>query len=247
MSQLATPPLEHQNYAFFFDVDGTLAEIKPRPEQVFIPNPVIAHLQQLAVCSNQAVAVVSGRPVSELEKLTAPAKLTMAGVHGAERVLPDGQQQHKQIPAPLFNELVTRLNQALAKWPGCMLENKAMALAIHYRQAPEYEAAVLQLAEQLVNEHSELALQRGKCVVEIKPTGCDKGSAIAEFMKLSPFFNRIPVFIGDDLTDEAGFAQVNQYEGISVKVGEGETCARYRLADVASVHHWLGEQVRILS
>ncbi|VUC78849.1 trehalose phosphatase [Salmonella enterica] len=97
-----------------------------------------------------------------------------------------------------------------------------MAFALHYRQAPEHEAALLALAQHVTQHWPQLALQPGKCVVEIKPKGTNKGEAIAAFMQEAPFAGRIPVFVGDDLTDEAGFGVVNHAGGISVKVGVGQ-------------------------
>lgn len=123
--------------------------------------------------------------------------------------------------------------------PGCELESKGMAFALHYRQAPEHQHAVLALAQAVVQRHPILALQPGKCVVEIKPRGVNKGEAIAAFMQEAPFSGRRPVFVGDDLTDEAGFSVVNQLSGVSVKVGGGETQAHWRLPDVAAVHLWI--------
>lgn len=119
-----------------------------------------------------------------------------------------------------------------------------MAFALHYRQAPQYQQAIETLADSLVARFPELVQQPGKCVVELKPRGVNKGAAINDFMQLPPFAGRIPVFIGDDLTDEAGFDVVNAMDGISIKVGSGATAARGRLADVDAVYRWL-EQTRI--
>ena len=119
-----------------------------------------------------------------------------------------------------------------------------MAFALHYRRAVQYEDEVMQLAYSLVERFPTLALQPGKCVVEIKPQGVDKGAAIQTFMGEAPFAGRIPVFIGDDLTDEKGFLAVNALQGISVKVGEGSSQARYRLKGVNEVHAWL-EQIKL--
>ncbi|MBX4354691.1 trehalose-phosphatase, partial [Mycobacterium tuberculosis] len=116
---------------------------------------------------------------------------------------------------------------------------KEMAFALHYRQAPQQQSAVLELAQRIVQRYPLLALQLGKCVVEIKPRGVNKGEAITAFMQEAPFAGREPVFVGDDLTDEAGFSVVNQLQGMSVKVGAGETQAHWRLADAAAVRTWL--------
>ncbi|QKJ87525.1 trehalose-phosphatase [Paramixta manurensis] len=231
-------------YAFFFDVDGTLAAICPRPEEVSIPQTVRDTLVALSTLSNGALALVSGRPIQELDALSAPLHAPSAGVHGAERRDAAGELHRITLPNEMEATLNEMLTESMARWPGAQLETKGMAFALHYRQAMEYEEQILQLAESVVARFPELALQPGKCVVEIKPQGIDKGAAINAFMDEAPFTGRIPVFIGDDLTDEAGFLVVNALQGISVKVGEGSSYARYRLKGVNDVYAWL-EQMKL--
>jgi len=233
------PTLEGGLYAFFFDVDGTLAAIQSRPDAVFIPEQVVDQLQQLSALSQGALALVSGRPIEQLDALAAPWRGPAAGVHGAERRDADGKMQRISLPVEVEQELRTELQNAMALWPGTQLEIKGMAFALHYRQAMQHEQDVMRLAEQSVKRFPGLALQPGKCVVEIKPLGIDKGAAIRDFMQQAPFAGRIPVFIGDDLTDEKGFLAVNAMQGISIKVGEGSTQARYRLNNVEAVYGWL--------
>lgn len=243
---LYTPPLLSGDLAFFFDLDGTLAEIKPHPDQVSIPSDVRNLLQKLSGMNNGALALVSGRSMVELDKLATPFQFPLAGVHGAERRDINGNNHVVALPEELVTSLHLRLEQALAKMPGTELEPKGMAFALHYRQAPEYEQQVLQLAQSLAQQHEELALQPGKCVVELKPKGINKGAAVAAFLKEAPFAGRTPVFVGDDLTDEAGFHTVNAVNGVSIKVGQGETQAKWRLASVQEVHAWLEELVQHL-
>lgn len=233
------PTLDGGLYAFFFDVDGTLAAIQSRPEAVFIPEQVVDQLQQLSALSQGALALVSGRPIEQLDALAAPWHGPAAGVHGAERRDADGGMQRITLPVEVEQELRMELQNAMALWPGTQLEIKGMAFALHYRQAMQHEQDVMRLAEQSVKRFPGLALQPGKCVVEIKPLGIDKGAAIRDFMQQAPFAGRIPVFIGDDLTDEKGFLAVNAMQGISIKVGEGSTQARYRLTHVDAVYGWL--------
>ena len=238
------PALSGGRYAFFFDVDGTLAAIQPRPEDVFIPDSVIASLQQIAILSQGAMALVSGRPVHELEQLAAPLLPPMAGVHGAERRDASGEMHRTTLPTEVEQTLRAMLTEKINGWPGTQLESKGMAFALHYRQAMQYEQPILALAQSVVEQYPALALQPGKCVVEIKPLGIDKGAAIGAFMQEAPFIGRIPVFIGDDLTDEKGFLAVNAMNGISVKVGEGASQAGYRLKGVSEVYAWL-EQITL--
>lgn len=233
------PVLSEGPYAFFFDVDGTLATLQSRPEAVTIPAGVRGHLQQLAAQQQGALALVSGRPIAELDRLAAPLNAPLAGVHGAERRDAQGNLHVISLPAALVQTLEDQLTSTLAQWPGTQLECKGMAFALHYRRGMAYESQVMQLAEEVVSQFPELVLQPGKCVVEIKPQGVDKGEAIRAFMQESPFTGRIPVFIGDDLTDEKGFLAVNALQGVSIKVGAGSTHARYHLDSVEAVWAWL--------
>ncbi|PWC16420.1 trehalose-phosphatase [Brenneria corticis] len=237
-----TPPLPVLNggrYAFFFDVDGTLAEIRPQPDAVAIPSDVRANLQALSAACHGALALISGRPIEQLDKLIAPLSLPLAGVHGAERRDGAGNLHRVTLPAEVSEPLRQMLEPAMAAMPGTLLEAKGMAFALHYRQAMPYQRQVVELAESAVARFPQLSLQPGKCVVEIKPRGIDKGAAINAFMQEAPFIGRIPVFVGDDLTDEKGFLAVNAMQGISVKVGDGSGHARYRLGQVADVYRWL--------
>lgn len=243
---LSVPPLLSGEYAFFFDLDGTLAEIKPHPDQVSIPPAVRSLLQKLSSLSEGALALVSGRSMVELDKLATPFRFPLAGVHGAERRDINGNAHVVTLPAELVKSLHALFDAEIARMPGTELEPKGMAFALHYRQAPEYEQQVLALAQSVVQQHDALALQPGKCVVEIKPKGINKGAAVAAFLNEAPFAGRTPVFVGDDLTDEAAFHTVNAMNGVSIKVGQGETQAKWRLAGVQEVHVWLEELVKHL-
>lgn len=240
----SAPPLQHGgSYAFFFDVDGTLAAIQLRPDEVFIPKQVIANLQRLAQLSEGAVALVSGRPMSELDALAAPLHFPLAGVHGAERRDANNQIERLSLPTDVADSLSALLKEAVAKMPDTQLETKGMAFALHYRRAEHYQQAIMDLAQEMTARFPMLQLQPGKCVVELKPKGVNKGAAIQDFMQQAPFAGRTPVFIGDDLTDEAGFKTVNAMDGISIKVGEGATEAICRLPDVEGVYHWLEQSL----
>src|SRR5690606_28451027 len=129
-------------------------------------------------------------------------------------------------------------------YPGVALEDKQLGLALHYRRNPECELAVQSFARKYLQRHAALAgfeLLEGKMVVEFRPAGEDKGTAVERLLEQTPFSGRVPVFIGDDVTDEAGFSAVNRLGGVSIKCGAGTTCANYRLSDVASVHLWLAQ------
>ena len=234
------PAIDVRRCAFFFDLDGTLAQIQPSPELVFVSVSVREALQQLHV-SDVPVAVVSGRPLEQIDALIAPLRLPAAGIHGAERRGADGQVQRLALDSAVFAEIQQELARACSEHPGLRLENKGIAFALHFRQAPELEETARALAEAFVERYrEELVLQPGKCVFELKPRGASKGEAIRIFMQEAPFFGRVPVFVGDDRTDEAGFEVVNQLGGLTIKVGDGQTLATQRLASVEAVGAWLG-------
>jgi trehalose 6-phosphate phosphatase len=233
--------LDIARHALFLDVDGTLAQIQPRPELVFIPAHTLQALQRWQA-HGAPVAVVSGRPLHELDGLLSPLRLPAAGVHGAERRTADGQVQRISIDASVLCDVETELQAFCQGFPGLRLESKGIAFALHYRQAPEWEDVARRQVESLAARYPEvLKVQPGKCVFELKPKGASKGEVIRHFMQEPPFAGRVPVFIGDDLTDEAGFEVVNALGGLSIKVGEGDSRAQMRLDSVEAVADWLGE------
>jgi trehalose 6-phosphate phosphatase len=223
--------------ALFLDFDGTMVDIAPQPHAVHVPEPLIAVLRDLHDHLGGAVAVISGRPIEQLDAFLEPLKLPAAGVHGAERRNARGELV-LQDTHPLHR--VERAAHALAKrHPSLLVENKRGSLALHYRQAPELEAESIRVMQEAVDHSPGLTLLRGKMVVEAKPGGASKGRAIEEFLREEPFAGRTPVFIGDDVTDEAGFSTVQRLGGVGVKVGNGATAATRRLADPAALRREL--------
>lgn len=219
--------------ALFLDFDGTLVEIAPQPGAVVVPSGLVPTLTALQQYLGGAVAVVSGRPISQIDSFLAPLHLPVAGVHGAERRTAAGGVD-RIAGHPL--QLVEQAAQALvAAHPGLLLEHKQSSLALHYRQHPELEAECLDAMQQAVENSPGLTLLRGKMVAEAKPGGASKGGAIEAFLREPPFAGRTPVFVGDDITDEVGFAAVQRLGGLGVKVGDGPTVAWQRLATPADL------------
>lgn len=223
--------------ALFLDFDGTMVDIAPQPEAVRVPPPLIATLGQLRDFLGGAVAVISGRPIAQIDAFLAPLRLPIAGVHGAER-RDAGGAVRLVATHPLV--AVERAAHALAtRHPALRVENKRGSLALHFRQAPELEALCVSTMQEAVESSPGLTLMRGKMVVEAKPGGASKGRAIEDFLAEPPFSGRVPVFIGDDITDEVGFSTVQRLGGLGVKVGEGATVAWQRLADPAALRQAL--------
>ncbi|MBG9388802.1 trehalose-phosphatase [Caenimonas aquaedulcis] len=232
LADLLTP-----SCALFLDFDGSLVDIAPAPEDVIVPSRLVATLSSLHERLGGAVAVISGRPMSQIDEFLAPLKLPAAGVHGAERRSADGVVR-LLMTSPLEDVENAALTLA-ARHPALRVENKRGSLALHFRQAPDLEALCVQAMQAAVDRTPGLTLLRGKMVVEAKPSGATKGHAIEAFMREAPFAGRRPVFAGDDTTDEAGFAVVQQLGGVGVKVGSGETLARERLASPAVLREQL--------
>ena len=237
----ALPPLQRST-ALFLDFDGTLAEIAPQPDAVQLPAGLLGLLLRLADGLDGALAIVTGRPLADLDAFLAPLKLPVAAEHGALRRLATGELTEGRPPDL---GLATAVAEALvSQHPGLRLERKTSSVALHYRQRPALEAECLAALAEACDRTPGTELQRGKCVVEVKPLGVDKGLAMAGFMKEPPFAGRSPWFAGDDLTDEPGFVWVQQAGGVAVKVGQGATAARHRVEGPAVLRAWLQAAAR---
>ena len=240
MTARRMPPFA-ADWAFFLDVDGTLLEYAARPQEVRVGAALMDLMDRLGAATGGALALVSGRSVEDIDKLFAPLALPAAGQHGTERRAADGTV-HRHAPSiEKLGRTASDLVRLTAAHTGLVVENKGMTLALHYRLAPGLRTlAEREMRALAAGLGDAFELQTGKFVVEIKPSGKDKGNAIAEFSAEPPFAGRRPVFIGDDLTDEPGFRVVNWAGGHTVKVGPGITRARWRLPDVCAVRNWLG-------
>jgi trehalose 6-phosphate phosphatase len=219
--------------ALFLDFDGTLVDIASHPQDVIVPYGLVPTLIALQQYLGGAVAVVSGRPISEIDDFLAPLHLPVAGVHGAERRTAAGGLD--RVSGHPLEEVERAAAALVAAHPRLLAEHKTASVALHYRQAPELEALCLEAMREAVARSPGLTLLRGKMVVEAKPGSASKAGAIEAFLREEPFAGRTPVFIGDDITDEVGFAAVQRQGGLGVKVGEGPTVAWQRLATPADL------------
>jgi trehalose 6-phosphate phosphatase len=242
----AAPPLDPDS-ALFLDVDGSLLEIAPRPELVRVPSGLPDLVERLARQRDGAMALISGRPLADLDRLFQPWHGAAAGLHGAERRRGDGslvesdQSTADRDAAAALDRLRPTLAECDRRWPGAWLEDKGRTLALHYRAIPEKEAEIRDAVQRLAdNESGPLRLIAGKMVFELQPRHRNKGAVIAAFLAEPPFRGRRAVFIGDDTTDEDGFAEVNRRGGVSIWVGApAPSAAMYNLASVADALNWL--------
>jgi trehalose 6-phosphate phosphatase len=240
MPRADVPPPSSVAWAYFLDVDGTLIDLAGRPDAVHVDAELLDLIGRLHQASGGATALVSGRALSDLEQRVGALRLPLAGQHGLERRDAAGRLWIHAAPPAAKYAIKEALAPVLARHAGLLLEDKGLTLALHYRQAPHLADYAQRLMERLAQgAGAALVVQHGKCVAEIKPAGIDKGTAVTEYLAESPFQGRRPVFIGDDLNDEHGFAEVNKLDGISIKVGKGASGARFRLPDVAAVRRWL--------
>ncbi|MBE7939750.1 MULTISPECIES: trehalose-phosphatase [Ramlibacter] len=230
--------------ALFLDFDGTLVDLAPQPEDVLVPDGLVDALQALHRALGGALAMVSGRPIAEMDAFLHPLRLPAAGVHGAQRRGADGVL-HQAEPPPL-DEALAAAHALAARDERLRVELKPGSIALHYRQAPEREAECVAVMQAAVARSRGLALLRGKMVVEAKPGGATKGRAIEAFLHEPPFAGRVPVFVGDDVTDEAGFSAVQRLRGLGVKVGEGDTVASRRIASPADFRAQLAQAAAAL-
>lgn len=232
------------NIALFLDVDGTLLEIAPTPSSVKVPAALRNTLQLAAERESGALAFISGRGIAELDRLFAPSVFPAAGLHGLERRSATGSIVKPQIELQALRAARNTLLALANARAGLLLEDKGMVLAMHYRLAPQHERTVLDAMTALAEPLGDrFALKRGKCVIELTPSGHTKRDAIEAFMREQPFAGRTPVFVGDDQTDEDGFDAVNALRGYSVRVGpRGETRARFSFGSVSAVVAWLRER-----
>lgn len=213
--------------SLFLDFDGTLVDLADTPDAVVVAPGLVEALTVLRDKLGGRLAIVSGRPIDQIDAMLAPLKLPAAGVHGAERRAADGQLHYITV-LPLDGALA-RLQPLVARHPALLLEQKRGALALHYRGAPDLKALCEQTMQEALDASPGMVLLHGKMVLELKPAASTKGSALAAFMEEAPFKDHQPVFAGDDTTDEAGIAYAQQAGGMGVKIGAGPSAALRRL------------------
>lgn len=233
-------PAPRRDWAYFFDIDGTLVDIADSPAGVRLDRNLRQLIERVYQTAGGAVALISGRSIADIDTLFPGLRLPAAGQHGIERRDAAGVIERHAFPAEQLEWARERLAAAAAGKPGLLVEDKGLSLALHYRRAPQLAGYAHRVTRTLLRHvGAQYCIQTGKRVVEMKPSGRDKGVAVLEFMREAPFEGRTPVFVGDDATDEYGFATVNRLRGYSIKVGRGPTAARWRLLNVEAVQQWL--------
>lgn len=234
--QLPLPEIEKT--AIFLDFDGTLVDFAATPEAVTVPADLKRLLSELSGALDGALALVTGRSLASLDGLLGDASLCAAGCHGAE--WRHGPEEKGSVGDD--SESLSAAREALTDFShqhGLLLEGKPYSLALHFRHHPHLQDEIDRWIGENLSAYSDLRVLNGKSVREVQLDGVHKGVAVERFMQTAPFAGRVPVYLGDDVTDEDAFEWVNHHGGLSIKVGAGETIANHRLADFRAVYAWL--------
>ena len=224
--------------ALFVDFDGTLVDLARTPDEIDVPKGLGVDLCALARRLDNRLALVSGRAINDIDRHLGTHPLARAGSHGIDRL--DAQGNPLGDPAEGMPDEVQQSVRRFADEAGVDLEEKTHGCALHFRRMPALEERAIAFARELADEH-DLAIKHGKGIVELVHPGAHKGGAVRAFMQVEPFAGALPVFIGDDVTDEDGMEAAADLGGFGILVGDPRpTAARYRLPGTRAVHEWLG-------
>jgi trehalose 6-phosphate phosphatase len=229
--------------AVLLDVDGTILDLAPTPLEVVVPPDLTVALERLSKRTGGALAFVSGRTLAELDLFFAPLKLPAIAGHGAELRLGDGHIARANTF--LDPQLVKDLAQIAEEEPGVLFEDKKYSVALHYRQAPHLGHEIRDAVSAVCARFPSTAIEilPGKSVLEVKQPSFNKGTAVRELMRHPPFKGRRPVFIGDDITDEAAFAVMPEFGGIGLSVGREVEGIAGSFETPSDVRRWIAEMV----
>jgi trehalose 6-phosphate phosphatase len=213
--------LDRHSIGLFLDVDGTILDLAPTPDAVEVPEALLGELAGVERRLGGAVALVSGRPIEELDRLFEPLRLRASGVHGGEIRYAPGGPEKSLAARRLPKEAWTRLLRLLEQFPGAFAENKGVSFAVHYNLADGSGDKIRETLQRFLQDYREFPLELigGRSVHEIKLAGFDKGKAIECFMARPPFAGRQPIFIADDRVDGPGFEKALALGGLALSVG----------------------------
>jgi trehalose 6-phosphate phosphatase len=230
--------------ALFLDIDGTLVEFESHPDLVRATEGLIVLLKGVEDALDDALALLSGRSLADIDRMFSPWRPHAAGVHGAEVRGPNGIRRHYPAPEQL-DRLRAEANELARQLPGVWVEDKGLSLALHHREAPSLTAELAERVQRLADaSQGAFQAQPGILVQELRLANIDKGLALTEIMSQEPFTGRSPIVVGDDRTDEFAFAAALEAGGLAILVGDRtDTHAQLRLPDPAAVRSWLAELI----
>jgi trehalose 6-phosphate phosphatase len=242
---MLTPPFSLHQHALFLDFDGTLVGIAPHPSDIERPAGLPQMLHQLQQLLGGAMAIVTGRSIADIDHFLAPTELAVAGEHGAHRRDSLGHWHHTPTAwtaaqhASQYAYMLRAAQLLEVQHPALWCEPKSLGFTLHYRSASALGPACWDALAPLVERTPACTLVRGQYGIELRPSLVSKGTAVHNFMQEAVFAGRTPVFVGDDAADEDGFEAAQLAGGYGVKVGSGDSVARYRANGPLDVHTWL--------
>lgn len=240
----SAPPLDAlRGASLFLDFDGTLVELADRPDAISVGDRLPAVLARLHRRLDGRLAIISGRSAAQVRDFLGVSDVTVVGSHGLEFLFADGQIVSDE-PPPALAEVREQMSRLARRWEHVLVEDKPLGSVLHYRLCPDAGDACISLASDLAERHG-LHLQTGKMMIEVRAAGADKGTAIRRLMEDPAMRGTQPVFVGDDDTDEPGFAVAEELGGAGVLVGpDRTTAALYRLPSTRAVIDWLEAAAR---
>lgn len=217
----ASAPRLRQDCALFLDIDGTLLDIAISPDAVIVPPTLASLLARTSAWLDGALALVSGRPLAEIDALMAPLVLTCAGEHGAIVRLPDNTIEMSDGTGSIPGSWREKLETVTDAWSGVLVEQKNCGIAVHFRMAPERENELRALVDSIVGEKpDDFEVLPAAMAFEIRNRKHNKGEAVRRLMSVAPFAGRVPMFVGDDVTDRDGFHAAERLGGLALDVHE---------------------------
>ncbi|BCT89880.1 trehalose-phosphatase [Acinetobacter variabilis] len=236
--------MDSNQVVLFLDIDGTISEFHPDPDKSIIHPEIINILKNLQQYIQ--LILVTGRSILQAQKLIHPLQWNIAGSHGLELIYQADLKTLISLNKPQLQALKQYIQEQAVQIPDLRIEVKDYSVALHFREHPQLEDRVHAFALECLNQFSDFELKAGKYVFELVPKGANKGSAIQQIIQQYHLTDHYHMFIGDDLTDEAGFKVINALHGCSIKVGLGQTLARYRLENVSQVQAFLKEFLNVI-
>ena len=231
-------PAPSRAWCLFLDVDGTLLELADTPSAVQVDRELKDLLARVSETLGGAVALVSGRSIGVVDRLFAPLRLPVAGLHGLERRAASGEMYGAGEPDVRLSSARAALAAFVDAHPGTLLEDKGATLAVHYRLAAHFAETARRVIDAAACALPGYHVQEGKMVLELKPRGISKATAAEAFMRELPFQDRTPVFVGDDLTDRDGLSFAERRGGVSIAVGD-RIEGQWRFEGPAELRRWL--------
>jgi trehalose 6-phosphate phosphatase len=241
-ADIAPPPpvADLRDRAILLDIDGSILDIAPSPRQVQVPTDLRRTLVRLAEATDGALALVSGRPIDDIDLIFSPLRFAAIGVHGAEMRI-RGSAEVQSRARPLSATLKRKLATVAELGPGILIEDKTYSLAMHYRLAPEKGSMILAAVSKICAAVAQgtVEILPGQLVVDVKRAGINKGNAVRKLMQYPPFAGRHPIFVGDDTTDLPVFGMISEFGGQAYSVGGINAVVDGHFETPAMVRAWL--------